>query len=121
GLTVFPALDLSGIDNFLGFLYLSANLTEIKKINVPDGINFSFFARETNLKTVADIDFSNGENFDHSFNGVGTIDQFLPRRFDNLKTGVRMFFNSKLITETWSEILINLEAHNTNNDVQIHG
>ena len=120
GLINFPALDLSGVNDFSYFLSDTPNLVQLGLIDVSNGVDFTRFLKNSNIKDIPALDFSKGEEFRTAFYNLGVLTNFSPRRFDSLESGLTMFANTTIPTNDYSEILISIEANNINDNVEVH-
>lgn len=146
-MTFFPLLDYRGVTNrnnawrgcssltswdYLFFFDGASNMNHVWR-NCTSLSSFPAFTmppsvssinncwRNTNLTSFPSFDASNIVNANVAWRDCGVFTSFPELTLSSLTNGTNMLLNSTLDTTTWSNILINTEATNSNVGVPLHG
>ena len=119
------ATDLPNSSNVTTFASAWQDCSSLTSFPLLDSSNVTSFARAwrdcSSLTSFPLLDSSKVTTFASAWQDCSSLTSFPLLSFTKMTNGVSCFFGVTLPTETWSQLLINTEATNQNNNVQWHG
>lgn len=123
-ITGFPAIDTSKVTD-LSYTWTNCrSLTEFPYINSSNVTNFRYsWAHNYSLTDFPLIDTSSGRDFQATFGNSfrNAVIDFPALDLSNCVNGSAMFIRSEISTQSYSDLLVSLEANNENHDVLFSG